>query len=812
MFKNYLKIGLRYLFRKKGYALTNSMSLAVGIASCMLIALYIHNEFSYDKFFEDSDRIYRMLEERKINGDTDINNRIPYSFVGIVPNNYPEVESATAIAGPFGGQQVSIFDNHGEKTSFLEENVLLADSNFFLVFSFKMLSGDRKNALKRPNSVVLSQSLAKKYFKNEEALGKSLLISGRNSVVTGVCQDPPPNSHFKFSYIVSSTTVRWFSQDKFNLRGALCYFKLKPNSDPQLLEKKLPSIVDTYIGGEIERINKTTWEKYQSEGNGFRYYLRPIAAIHLDPDIYGGMKPGGNIVTLRILIAVAALVFAIACINFMNLATARSMERAKEVGLRKVMGSYRTHLISQFLIESLIISFISLIFAVFLTWLTLPFFNRLSDSVLQLDLNWVTILCFLFTTVLVAVLSGLYPAFFLSSFKPIGILKGNFARSTKGEWLKNSLVVFQFWIAIILISSTWVIYQQIQFLSDKDLGYNPEELVVIEGTFHMDANFNQPFLNALQNIPGVQSVAGTLWVPGYGGVWRDEYRTQESTEVHTLSRGAVGDELLNTLDLEIKQGKFFEANTNDSLSVILNETAIKILALKNPIGKKLIMLEHDEGQLTEVPYVIKGVVKDFNFQSLRSDIEPLVLLSNEKFYGRMSRILVKLREENIRETLPQIQEKWEELIPERPFIFHFSDERLEDHYKKEDKLATIFTLFSGLSILLSIVGLLAISIYTGELRKKELGIRKVLGASKKSLLILLSKDNAKVVALSILLATPVAWILMDKWLTDFAYHVNLHWWIFPISSVATLLFTLMAISLQTIKNTSVNPVDSLKDE
>lgn len=812
LFKNNLRTGFRNLYKRKGYTAINSLGLAIGLTSCILIALYVQNEFSYDKSFEDGGRIYRMLEERTVNGDAEINTRIPYSIVGVVPKDYPEVEGATAVAGPFTMQTVSKVDGNGQKMSFLENNVLMADSNFFSVFSFKMLSGDRNSALKSPNSVVLSESTAKRFFGDINPLGKSIAIGRRSSVVTGVCEDAPSNSHFKFSYIVSSTTVGWFSQKHFNLRGAMCYFKLRPGTDPQTLESKLPKMVDTYIAGEIERINKVSWGKYKEEGNGFRYFLQPLSAIHLDPDISGGMKAGGNITTLRILMAVAILIFVIACINFMNLSTARSMERAKEVGVRKVMGSFKTQLIFQFLTESLIISFVSLILAVGLALLALPYFNTLSGSSLNLAFNWITLTIFFSTAIFIAVIAGIYPAFILSSFKPIKVLKGNFAGSAKGKWLKDGLVIFQFWISIILISSTWVLYKQIQFLAEKDLGYNPEELLVVEGTFHMDPNFTKPYLDEIREIAEVKEAAGTLWMPGFGGVRVDEYRLQESPQVHTISRGVVGDQLLGVLELELAMGKFFNPTTNDSTFVVLNETAVKTLNIIDPVGKKLIMLEHDEGQLVEVPFTIKGVVKDFNYGTLRTEIEPLVLQSNEKFFGRVGSIAIKIEGGNLKNTISQLEAKWKKLIPDRPFVFRFVDDVLQANYQSEERLGTIFTLFSALSIFISLIGLLALSIYSSELRKKEIGVRKVLGASTQDLLMLLSKDFTKIIGLSILLATPVAWYMMDNWLADFAYHIELQWWLFPTSGLIILITTLLTVGLQTYSTTKVNPVESLKDD
>lgn len=812
MLKNNLKIAIRSLLKRKGFTLINSLGLSVGLTSCALIALFVQHQYSYDRIFENSDQIYRMVEQRISPESIDLNSHVPYSFVGTVMSDYPEVETATAFAGPFSNQRVSVADEAGQNANFLESNVLIADSNFFKVFSFEMISGDRNSALKNPNSIVLSKSTAKRFFGDENPLGKSIAIGRRSSVVTGVCQDAPENSHFKFSYIVSSTTVSWFSQDKFNMRYANCYFKLHPQVDPKQLESKFPDMVDTYLAGEIERINNVSWEKYKQAGNGYNYFLRPLTSVHLDPEINGGMKAGGNPTMLKVLIAVALLIFIIACINFMNLSTARSMERAREVGVRKVMGSIKSQLIFQFLSESFLISFIGVLLAVALTIVLIPLFNSLFETAISFPTSLSALSIYVCSTILIGLLAGLYPAFVLSSYKPIHALRGNHYSSKKGAWIKNGLVGFQFWISILLVICTLIFQKQIDFLENKDLGFDKDQLLVIEGTFHMDANYTRPFLEEATSVSGVKDAAGTLWIQGFGGTWSDEYAIENSPTIHSLRRVMIGDNVAELMDFELQDGSFFSEQTNDEQSIMLNQAAVDALGMENPIGKTISMLDHDEGAMEKTPFKIKGVIRNFNYQSLRSEVEPLVILSNEAFEGRMSYILIKIGDQNFRQTIAHLEEKWKEMVPDRSFTFRFMNETLDANYRSEKTIATIFSLFSGLSIFIAGIGLLALSAYTISLRAKEIGIRKVIGATITSILLLLSKDFVKIIAVAFLLAIPAAWYAMENWLQDFAYRIDISVDVFLIAGVSGLLISWLTISSQAIKAALTNPIDSLKDE
>ncbi len=812
MFRSNLKIAFRSLMKRKGFTLINALGLSTGLASCMIIILFVLHHYSYDTFFENSDHIYRMAEQRISSEESLVHGYVPYSFVRIVPTDYPEVASATAVSGPFNNQNVSVIDENGQQSNFLESHVLIADSNFFKVLSFEMISGDNRSALSNPNSVVLSESTAKRFFGNEDSLGKPIAIGRRSAIVTGVCEDPPANSHFKFSYLVSSTSFAWRSQEEFNLRYAQCYFKLKPNANAKALEDKLPVLADKYVAGEIERINNVSWEDHKKAGNAFNYYLRPLTSVHLDSEIETGMKPSGNPTMLKVLIGVAILIFLIACVNFMNLSTARSMERACEVGVRKVMGSLKSQLVFQFLFESFIISSIGVVLATTIALLLIPSFNKIFDTQISASFSFGVILILIGLVFFIAILAGLYPAITLSRFKPVQALKGKFTSGTKGKWIKNGLVGFQFWISLLLIICTLIFQKQIHFLENKDLGFDKEQLLVVEGTFHMDANYTKPFLEEARSVPGVIETAGTLWVQGFKGTWSDEYSVEGSSTIHSLRRVPIGDRLAETMNYELIEGSFFSEQSNDERNVLLNEAAAKVFGLENPVGKTISMINHDEGSLEKTDFKIKGIIEDFNYQSLRNEVEPLVFQSNETVFGRMSYIVIRLDGKNIGQTITSLENKWKEMITDRAFTYHFLDDTLDANYKSEQNLATIFSLFSGLSIIIAGIGLLALSAFSISLRTKEIGIRKVIGASVKSILFLLSKDFIKIICLSFLLAAPIAWYAMERWLQDFAYRINISPDIFILTGIAGLIISWIAISSQALKAALINPVESLKDE
>lgn len=591
----------------------------------------------------------------------------------------------------------------------------------------------------------------------------------------------------------------------------MCYFKLHPEANPNALEKKFPQMVETYLAKEIERVNNISWEDFLQEGNGYRFTLQPLTSIYLENEIESSMKAGGNPTMLKVLIAVACLIFIIACINFMNLSTVRAMERSKEVGVRKVMGSLKSQLVGQFLTESFFISFASALLSILIVAAVINKFNLLFGSSIELTFNSKLILSFILIIPVISLLAGLYPAFVLSSFKPVSALKGTLPKN-KSQWIKNGLMGFQFFISSMLIICSLICQKQISFLEGKNLGYDNDLQLVIEGTFHMDANYTRPFLEETKTIPGVKASAGTLWAPGFQGTWSDKYQKPGSPDTHQIRRVIIGDEVDQVLDFEMKAGSFFSKAEDNENAIVLNQSAVKLLNLENPIGETIHLIDHDEGQRAVFNYKVIGVVKDFNYVSLHNEIEPLVIQSTEAFAGRMSYILVKLDGQNVAETISLLEEKWKTMIPDRAFTFRFMDNVLASKYQKEQTLSKVFFLFTSLSIIIAGIGLFALAAYSIKLRIKEIGIRKVIGASTFNILTLLSKGSLNIVFIAFMLSIPCSFFVAEQWLQNFVYRIDIPVIAFLIAGMISVLISLVTVNAIAFRAAMMNPVNSLKNE
>ncbi len=815
MFKNNLKIAIRALLRQKVYAFINIAGLAVGVASCLLIALFVQKEFSYDRFFENADQIHKMVLERKYPDHSTYYSYIPHSFAYVAVRDYPEIEKATFLFGPFPNTPLSYQNERDEKKEFDENFLFAADSNFFSMFSFRILKGDPEAALQKPNDLVMTEATALKYFGEDDPIGKVIKTNFGDFNVVAVCEDTPDNSHMKFDILVSVQTFPFVKVNNFTSFTAHCYFKLAPGSDYKALEAKFPHMVDTYAAAEIERDLGKSWADYKKEGNGYRYFLQPITSINLDPvNLEGKMKPGGNITSVYVMISVAVLILFIACINFMNLATARSAERAKEVGVRKTMGSFKNQLVSQFLTESFVLSCIGVLIAVSLVTLVLPFFNSLTGKNLELEFNLVNAIGLLVLAGLVGFLAGVYPSFVLSSFNPVTVLKGNFTGHQKGKWIRNGLVIFQFWISIVLMIGTLVIQDQMKFMREKSMGFDKEQMLVVERVFNLGPESGRTFVEELKRLPSVSAASGSFALPGrqndFGGI---QFQPEGSSEILTTKSMALSDGMAELLGLQLIDGKWFSQETNDSLSLILNESAVKVMGLENPIGRKLTNTQQTPDGLVTRNLTITGIVKDFNFQTLRDEITPLVLLSNEFFGGGVGYAIAKVKAGQVPEAIQQVEAKWRELAPGQAFKFTFLDQDLNAKYAEDQRTGRLFATFSGLAIFVACIGLFALSAYTANLRTKEIGIRKVLGASVTKILVLLSKDFTQMVTISFVLAIPVAWLVMENWwLQNFAYRIEISVWTILISGLAAFGVAWFTVSFQSIKAAIKNPVNSLKTE
>jgi putative ABC transport system permease protein len=814
MFKNNLKIAIRNLFRQRIYAFINITGLAVGVASCLFIVLYVQNEFSYDTFFKDNDRIYRMVLERIYPNHSTYYAIIPHSFEEVAKRDFPEIEVST-MAGSFQNFPLTYKNEHDEEKQFDEDMVLAADSSFLEVFNFKLIKGSASTLLQKPNEIVITEEFASRYFGEDDPLGKVVRSGQQEFTVTGVCENNPSNSHFRFSALLSLSSFPFFRNENFRAFSVYTYFKFKAGTDPEAFEAKIPLLVDKYAAAQIERELGKSWEDYKREGNGYRYFLQSLTSIHLDPTNFEAqMKPGGSKTSVYIMISVAALILLIACINFMNLSTARSAERAKEVGIRKVMGSFKQQLIAQFLTESFVLSALGVLMALAIVYSCLPYFNSLIGKQLAPVIDFTSVGIIMLFTVLVGLFSGLYPSFILSSFNPVVVMKGKFTGSADGKWIRNGLVIFQFWISIILIIGTLVIREQMEFMKNKSLGFDKEQVLVVERGFSIEPKMAQTLVGEIRQLPEVLNAAGTFAMPSrerdFFGI---QFQPQGSSEILTTKSMVIADELSETLGLELVAGRWFSQNTNDSLTVLLNESAVRVLGIDDPIGKTLTEMQNRQEGVVPVQFTVVGVVKDFNFMSLRDEVTPLVIQSNEFFNGAMQYILVRVKQGEIPSAVQSIEAKWKTVAPSQPFKFSFLNENVDNQYRTEQKAGALFSVFSGLAIFVACIGLFALSAYITSLRTKEIGVRKVLGASVGSVLILLSKDFTKMIAIAFALAVPMAWYVMENWwLQNFAYHIEVSIWIIALAGTASLLIAWFTVSFQSVKAAIRNPIKSLRYE
>jgi putative ABC transport system permease protein len=805
MIRNYLKIAFRSLLKQKIYSFINILGLSTGIASCVLIVMFVADELSYDAFHLKGDRIYKVALERKYPTYSINYAVVPYSYGDAMQQDFGEVESVMKMGGPYNNNGVHIVGKDNREKVFEEQFIMAADSNFFSVLDFKLLEGDPRKVLLQPFSIVLTESTAGRYFGKDEAVGQQLRVFGRDFTVTGVCENIPENSHIKFD-LLFKRDEQFLNEGRPNFLGfdSHIYILLKPDADPAALERKFPKMVETYAAAQMG----SGWSEYRKAGNDYRYFLQPLRKVHLDPiNIEGKIKPGGNAIYIYFLSCIAALILLIACINFMNLATARSAERGREVGVRKTMGSLRGQLVKQFLTESLLVSLFATGLALIIVYTYLPSFNVLANKHLSLSLDGRMIAGLGAIIILVGLLAGSYPAFVLSSFNPVMVLKGQMSKM-KGNVMRNGLVIFQFMISIVLIAGTLVVIGQMDFMQQKSLGYNQDQVIVVERVLALEGK-GQTFIDEVKRIAHVENAGGSFILLGgnragdlFGEMWSEE----GSSERLTTKSMVIDDDFASVMGLEIIEGRGFSKETNDSLSLIVNETAVRSFRITDPIGKRLKLNGNGD------TFTIVGVVRDFNFQSLHDPITPLTIRSKENFVGGVAYAFVRVKGRNVRPVLADIENTWKTLAPGQPFTYLFLDENLKAQYDNEKLAGQIFSMFSGIAIIIACVGLFGLAAYTANQRTKEIGIRKVLGASMPAVVLMLSKDFTRLVLIAFLLATPLAWYLMDRWLEGFAYHIDLGPGVFIAAGASALVIAWLTVSFQSIKAAIANPVKSLRSE
>lgn len=814
MFRNYLKIAIRSLLKQRIYTIINVLGLSIGIASCLLIVMFVQDEFSYDKFHAKADRIYKVVLERKYPNHSTNYAIIPHSYADVIIQDFPEVTEVVKMGGPINNVVVNYKDKNDEVKQFEENFIMAADSNFFNMFSIKVLKGDPKKALVNNNDVVVTETTAARYFGKEDPIGKAIRMFNQDFIVSAVSENVPENSHMKFDFL-----TKWNDQffggreTNFISFSAHTYIELKAGTDPKALEAKFPKMVDTYAASQIEKDLGKSWADYKKEGNGYRYFLQPLPGIHLDPtNIEAKMRPGGNLNYIYFLICIAVLVLVIACINFMNLATARSAERAREVGVRKTMGSMKSQLVSQFLVESVLLSLFATVIAFGIIQLVLPYFNNLASKNLAFSFSSEVIVSLMGFAILVGFIAGSYPAFVLSAFNPVVVMKGKFTGNAKGAWLRNGLVIFQFFTSIVLIVGTLIVSEQMQYMQNKSLGYDKEQILVVERAFALRDKL-QTFIDEVKRLPNVENAAGSFALLGrQGDFFGAQFTPEGSSEILTTKSLVIDDDLAQVVGFQFVEGKGYSKETNDSLSIILNESAVKTMELTDPIGKKLTQVQRRrEGNVT-IQYTIIGVIKDFNFQSLRDAITPLTIQSTESFGGGAGYIYSRVKGEELSSVISEAEKKWKQLVPDQPFKYLFLDENLNLQYETEKRAGKIFAIFSGLAIIIACVGLFGLAAYTATLRTKEIGIRKVMGASVGSVVFLLSKDFTKLILIAFVFAVPLSWYIMENWLQGFAYRINIGVGVFLLAGLITVVISWITVSYQSIKAAIVNPIKSLRTE
>lgn len=821
MLKNYIKVALRSLGKQKVYTAINITGLAVSITACLLIVLYVKHEISYDKFFPNADRIYKLVLERKYPNHSTFFSIVPHSYAGTMQRDFPEVENNLHMLGPNQNTLVNYKVDDRETKSFEENFLFFADTSFFSFFDIPLIKGDKRTALLSPNQVIVSQSTASRYFGSEDPLGKVLSGNFGELKVTGVFDDIPANSHIRFDFVASFDNTEFRKQENYISFDAHTYIRLKPGVDVEALEAKFPKMTDTYAAGQIERELKQSWADYQKAGNGYRYFLQPLTSIHLDPTNFEfTITPSGNLKYIKVLSFIALMILVIACINFMNLATARSAERAREVGVRKVMGSLKNQLVIQFLTEAFLLSLSGTAIAVGAVLVLLPQFNIMVEKQLQFIPDVQTIGALIGVAMMVGLLAGLYPAFVLSGYSPVMAMKGKIMGKASGAWLRNGLVIFQFTISIVLIVSTLIVGNQMDFVQNKDLGFDKEQVLIIEraGALNNQTNKTEVFLEELRKMPQVKSAAATsARVGNRDDFFGQMFQPEGSNEVLTVKSMIMDDDFAELIGFELAEGRFFSKASKDSLHVILNETAVKTIGLQDPVGRRLSnsdLFRNDPERSKERFFTVIGVVKNFHFQSLRDEVTPLVIFSNEVFSQQINApyLAVRLKPGSYHETIEKIEARWKEFVPDRGFRYQFLDDNLNHSYVEEQRSGRMFTIFSALGIVIACVGLFGLSAYTANLRTKEIGIRKVLGATIFQAIILLSKDFTRLILAAFVVSVPLAWWMMDRWLSNFAYHISLTVWPFITAGLIAIAIAGVTVSYQSLRAAITNPVKSLKSE
>lgn len=797
MLRNLLKVSIRTLVKDKSYSVLNILGLTIGITCSLFLFLYILHELSFDRYHKNAQNIYRVVSNIK-----EPDNAFTWAVAQIplaeeLQLNYPEVKNAVRFFGTGRTQY-----KNGEQ-QFYEEDFYLADSTVFDMFTYPFMYGDPATALDNPFSIVLTETTAAKYFSDiSGALGQSIQNQqGEEFKVTGIMRDVPLNSHFIFDALISRNTRPDF-QGSWGNFGVFTYVQLPEGYDLSKMYASLDKVIEEKVDPIFEQFGIT-----------IKYELQPILDIHLYSKIQDEAEAGGDISYIYIFMSVALFMLIIACINYMNLATARSVSRAREVGVRKVMGSQRIQLIAQFITESVVIALTALVLSVILVYALLPFFNQLANKTLPFSfiLQWPVIVSLLAIVFFVGIVGGSYPAFYLSSFNPVNVLKGKVSARGGNAVFRKVLVVFQFGISIFMLIATLIVYNQLQFMRNKDLGFEKERVIRLSLNEQALREKSRVLVDRLKQSPDVASVGMASSSPGQG-IGKLLLKVEDN-DGKLVDRGvdlfAADYDFVKTLGMTIVEGRDFSRDviSDTTYAVLVNEAMVARMSWDNPIGKKFIF---DGGDEPDVEKRVVGVIKDYHQNSLYDAIEPLMIL----LQLQSGNVFVRTGEGDVRQSLKSVEQAWKEVFPTYTFAYEFLDADFDSQYKADEKRSQIFTVFSILTIVIACLGLLGLAAFTTEQRTKEIGVRKVIGASVQHLVALVSREFFVLVGIGMVLAFPIAWYFTSDWLQNFAYRIELEaqWPTFVMSALLAFVITLLTVGYHVVRAASVNPVESLKEE
>ncbi|MTI30010.1 ABC transporter permease [Xanthovirga aplysinae] len=804
MVKNYIKIAFRNLIKHKFYTFINITGLAIGMACCLLIFLWVKDELSFDRHNTNLDRMYRISTKEKYNGAVEHMALTPAPLSAILKEEIPEVEESTRTYGWINSYKLT----YGEK-SYKGIKGITADSTLFNVFTIPFVGGDPSSALSQPNSLVIDVSTAKKLFGKEDPIGKTVLWGRKtNLIVSGVMEDMPETSHFKANMFLSMSRSEMSSQDNWTSNNNFfTYVLLNEATDPKLIESKLRELVEKYVGPQL--IGEMSQESSKTDlHDAFSFHLQPVKDIHLRSDLKYETDSKGDINYIYLFSAIAAIILLIACINYMNLATARSEERSKEVGLRKTIGALRSQMLVQFLSESLFLSLLGLFLSILLLEFMIPVFNQWSGKSLNPN-YWsnMPLLAFMGGIVIVVgLISGSYPAFHLSRFSPIQALKGGSGNRGKGGQLRNILVTLQFTTSIFFLIGTATVYKQLHFVKNTDPGYNKEELLILHNGYFLDEGV-ESFKQEMLRQPPFKSATVTSYSPvdnisenNNAYFWAEGPKTDEKT--YLMNRWWVDTDFQKTLEMKMVQGRFFSQDfPSDSSAAVINESAARILGYENPIGRKINSWNNSSA-------TIVGVVKDFNYKTLRNKIDPLVIYLGE----RNSMITFRIDGQQTKEAISLLNKKWNEMAPSQDFDYSFLDSEFNSEYGDEERIGEIFTTFSVMAIFIACLGLFGLAAFTAEQRKKEIGVRKVLGATVSGIILLLSKNFGRLLLIAFVLACPLGWWVMNTWLENFQYRTNIGIEVFVLAGLLSFMVAWLTMSYHAYKAATDDPVNAIRYE